>query len=229
MSTVNPSERDDPGEPLRAVDDLVGFFASAEKPRERFRVGTEHEKFGFIRTVGIEKHPPLPYDGDNGIEAILLAIANDAGETRSGKWTPAFDNGRVIALFRKDANGKDNASITLEPGGQLELSGAPLSTVHQTCSETHSHLKLLRRHCLARGVGFIGMGFHPTATWEEIPMVPKSRYKIMARYMPTVGKRGLDMMKRTATVQANYDWSNEADMVAVRFIMSRPRLPTVGM
>jgi glutamate--cysteine ligase len=96
----------------------------------------------------------------------------------------------------------------------LELSGAPLSTIHETAVETDFHLKLLRRHCIGRGVGFIGMGFHPTATWAEMPTVPKARYAIMQRYMPTVGARGLDMMKRTATVQANYDWSDEADMVA---------------
>jgi glutamate--cysteine ligase len=119
----------------------------------------------------------------------------------------ATDNGRTIALFRGDA------SITLEPGGQLELSGAPFFTIHETCAEVGEHLALLRKHSLPRGVGFIGMGFHPTATWDEMPMVPKSRYRIMRRYMPTVGRRGLDMMKRTATVQANYDWSSEADLV----------------
>ncbi len=216
MTTVNPTERDDPGEPLRSVDDLVGFFASAEKPREKFRVGTEHEKFGFVRHPGLEAQPPLQFDGVNGIEDILRAIASDPGEVKpapaSGTsklaWVPAYDRGRIIALFG------DNASITLEPGGQLELSGEPLFTIHETCKETNAHLNLLRRICLPRNVGFIGMGFHPTATYDEIPLVPKSRYTIMARYMPTVGKRGLDMMKRTATVQANYDWSSEADMVA---------------
>jgi len=223
MSTISPLDVDDPGAPLGSTNDLIDFFASAEKPPERFRVGTEHEKFGFLRAAGpggdrtrrerntIERLPPLPYEGPDGIEAILGAIANDPEERNKDgarRWTPALDNGRIIALFG------DNASITLEPGGQLELSGAPLFTIHQIAEETESHLRLLRRHCLPRGIGFIGMGFHPTATWAEMPTVPKSRYGIMQRYMPTVGQRGLDMMKRTATVQANYDWSSEANMVA---------------
>lgn len=233
MSTVNPNDKDDPGVPLRSTDELVAFFASAEKTRDRFRVGTEHEKFGFLRAEPhrhykhknlVERLPPLPYEGKDGIEALLKAIAADPEERHKDgtpRWTPALDNGRVIALFG------DNASITLEPGGQLELSGAPVSTIHETASETQGHLNLLRRHCLERGVGFIGMGFHPTATWAEMPMVPKARYAIMQRYMPTVGKRGLDMMKRTATVQANYDWSDEADMVA-GFRMSLAVSPLVA-
>ena len=208
MTTVNPTEADDPGLPLASVDDLVDFFRSAEKPRDKFRVGTEHEKFGFVRTPGVERQPPLQFDGHNGIEAILAAIACDPAEVKRFQWVPAYDRGRIIALFG------DNASITLEPGGQLELSGAPLFTIHEICAETRDHLNLLRRICLPRNVGFIGMGFHPTARYDEIPLVPKSRYTIMARYMPTVGARGLDMMKRTCTVQANYDWSSESDMVA---------------
>jgi glutamate--cysteine ligase len=206
MSTVNPTDKDDPGLPLGGVAELVGTFQSAEKPPAAFRVGTEHEKFGFLRVPGAASQPPLPFDGPRGIEAILNAIQLDPEEKVA--WVPATDRGRTIALFQ------GAASITLEPGGQLELSGAPLHTIHETCVEVGSHLKLLRRACLPRGVGFIGMGFHPTATWDEIPMVPKARYEIMARYMPKVGARGLDMMKRTATVQANYDWSSEADMVA---------------
>jgi glutamate--cysteine ligase len=195
---------DDPGPPLKSEDELIAYFTSAEKTRDRFRVGTEHEKFGFTR-LG---HRPLPYEGDNGIEAILNAIANDDDEKRTGTWVPARDGGRVIALFR------DDASITLEPGGQLELSGAPLRTVHETFTETAKHLALLKRVCIPRGVGFVGLGFHPTATWSELPLVPKSRYAVMTKYMPRVGTRGLDMMKRTCTVQANYDWENEADMIA---------------
>jgi glutamate--cysteine ligase len=208
MSTINPHDIDDPGQPLAGVDELIEFFRSAEKPRERFRVGTEHEKFGFLRTPGVERQPPLPYDGDRGIEAILAAVANDPLEKKSTTWTPAFDNDRIIALF-----GSNDASITLEPGGQFELSGAPVRTIHETHAEIDTHMQLLRRICEPKGVGFIGMGFHPTATWDELPMVPKSRYAIMQRYMPRVGHRGLDMMKRTATVQANYDWLNEAHMV----------------
>jgi glutamate--cysteine ligase len=202
MSTARPTDNDDPGEPLGSVEELVGYFASAEKPRSQFRVGTEHEKFGFLRG----SHKPLPFDGDNGIEAIL----NEIQRTERG-WTPAKDNGRTIALFHT-VDGHDDASITLEPGGQLELSGAPVKTIHETSREVGEHLTLLRKICLPRGIGFIGMGFHPTATWAEMPLVPKSRYAIMTKYMPTVGSRGLDMMKRTATVQANYDFADERDM-----------------
>ncbi len=241
MSTISPLDNDDPGEPLRGVDDLIAFFASAEKPPAQFRVGTEHEKFGFLRVAPdgsrlrqpadkstpntVERLPPLPFDGEDGIETLLNAIADDPDEVDAvgtPRWTRALDSGRVIALF-----GSDGASITLEPGGQFELSGAPLFTIHQTCKETNEHLQLLRKHSLARGIGFIGMGFHPTATWAEMPSVPKSRYGIMQRYMPTVGARGLDMMKRTATVQANYDWSSESDMVA-GFRMSLAVSPIVA-
>lgn len=203
MSTVLPESVDDPGAPLRGLDELVEYFRSAEKPRARFRVGTEHEKFGFLRG----DHRPLPFDGAPGIEELLHAIAADPEERAAGGWTPVQDRGRTIALFR------DDASITLEPGGQLELSGAPVSTIHETCAEVGRHLTLLRRLCIPRGVGFIGMGFHPTARWDEMPTVPKARYAVMERYMPQVGARGLDMMKRTATVQANFDWCDEEDMV----------------
>lgn len=216
MSTISPTERDDPGEPLPSLQrgglqQLTGWFSAAEKPRARFRVGTEHEKFGFLQTPSPsdDARPPLPYDGPRGIESILNAIADDPVDAAAhGAWTPATDNGRTIALFRGDA------SITLEPGGQFELSGAPFSSLHDTQREVDEHVALLQRHCRPRGVGFVGLGFHPTATWDEMPLVPKGRYAVMARYMPTVGKRGLDMMKRTATVQANYDWLNERDMVA---------------
>ncbi|HEY4223791.1 MAG TPA: glutamate-cysteine ligase family protein, partial [Myxococcota bacterium] len=170
MSTPLPTEADDPGAPLRSEDELVAFFASAEKPRDKFRVGTEHEKFGFMRDGRHPGHRPLPFDGENGIEAILRAI----DDSEPGRWLRADDNGRTIALFRADGS----ASITLEPGGQVELSGAPVRTIHETCHEVGEHLTLLRRVCIPRGVGFIGMGFHPTARWDEIPLVPKSRYAV---------------------------------------------------
>jgi len=210
MSTVHPTDADSPGEPLQSIDELVETFRSAEKPTSAFLVGTEHEKFGFLRVPGAEAQPPLPYDGPRGIESILQAIVDDPAESASpdGPWVPALDRGRIIALF------KGRESITLEPGGQFELSGAPFRTVHETSAEVVAHMRLLARICDPKGVGFIGMGFHPTATWDEMPMVPKARYEIMTRYMPRVGRRGLDMMKRTATVQANYDWENEADLVA---------------
>jgi glutamate--cysteine ligase len=210
MSTVHPTDADSPGEPLRSIDELVETFRSAEKPTQAFLVGTEHEKFGFLRVPGAEAQPPLPYDGPRGIESILQAIVDDPAERAASDdaWVPALDRGRIIALFK----GKE--SITLEPGGQFELSGAPFRTVHETSDEVVAHMRLLARICAPKGVGFIGMGFHPTATWDEMPMVPKARYEIMSRYMPRVGSRGLDMMKRTATVQANYDWEDEADLVA---------------
>ena len=205
MTQILPTQgKDDPGAPVRSRDELVAYFASAEKPRERFRVGTEHEKFGFLRL----SRAPLPFDGDVGIEAILGRIAVDVEEGKGGAFTEIREGGRLIGLW------KDDASITLEPGGQLELSGAPVTTIHETCTEVGRHLALLRRVCLPMGAGFIGIGFHPTASWSDLPLVPKSRYGVMTKYMPTVGSRGLDMMKRTCTVQANYDWSDEADMVA---------------
>jgi glutamate--cysteine ligase len=209
MTTPLPTEADDPGAPIQNTDELIGYFASAEKPRDAFRVGTEHEKFGFVRD-GLTRHKPLPFDGPNGIEAILEAIAAEGGWVRAQDASTGTP--RTIALFGKGQWG--DASITLEPGGQVELSGAPVRTVHETCAEVGEHLQLLRRICIPRGVGFIGMGFHPTARYDEMPLVPKSRYAVMTRYMPTVGKRGLDMMKRTATVQANYDWLDERDLVA---------------
>src|SRR3989344_388777 len=208
MSQARPpkaGERDAPGEPLHSVDELVAYIAGGAKPREQFRVGTEHEKFGFLRG----SHAPLPFDGPSGIEAILNAIA--AGPVAAGErpWTPVQESGRTIALYSDDGS-----SITLEPGGQLELSGAPFATVHETCAEVNRHLALLRRVCLPRDVGFIGIGFHPTARYEDMPEVPKNRYAVMRRYMPKKGARGLDMMKRTGTVQANLDFCDEADMVA---------------
>jgi len=198
--------RDDPGEPIGGKAELVDHFRLGEKPRERFRIGTEHEKFGFLRS----NHAPLPFDGPAGIESILNAITENPSLWESGEsWKPIQESGRTIALYCEDG-----ATITLEPGGQIELSGAPLDTIHQTCAEVNRHLSLLRRVSISRNVGFIGMGFHPTARWEDMPGVPKNRYAVMEPYMRKQGTRGLDMMKRTATVQANLDYESEADMVA---------------
>lgn len=199
-----PGERDDPGPPLKGKDELLEWFFAQCKPREQFRIGTEHEKFGFLR----ESKQPLPFDGPQGIEAILNAIADDEEDrAANGEWTRITDSGHVVALARS------GASITLEPGGQLELSGAPLKSIFETCDEVGAHLALLKKICRPMGVGFLGMGFHPTASWDDMPVVPKSRYGIMRRHMPKVGTRGLDMMKRTCTVQANFDFDSEADMV----------------
>lgn len=209
MSQTLPTkagERDDPGEPIGGMAELVEHFRLGEKPRERFRIGTEHEKFGFLRS----NHAPLPFDGPSGIESILNAIAGDPSLRESGEsWRPVQEGGHTIALYCEDG-----AAITLEPGGQIELSGAPLATVHQTCEEVNRHLALLRRVSIPRDVGFIGMGFHPTAKWEDMPSVPKNRYAVMEPYLRKQGSRGIDMMKRTGTVQANLDYESEADMVA---------------
>ncbi|HEU5338534.1 MAG TPA: glutamate-cysteine ligase family protein, partial [Sulfuricaulis sp.] len=151
--------RDDPGEPIGSIAELVEHFRLGEKPREGFRIGTEHEKFGFLRS----NHAPLPFDGPSGIESILIAITENPLLWESGEsWKAIQESGRTIALYSEDG-----AAITLEPGGQIELSGAPLATIHQTCEEVNRHLALLRRVSIPRGVGFIGMGFHPTARWED--------------------------------------------------------------
>jgi glutamate--cysteine ligase len=207
VSTVLPTKDgvDDSGEPLGGEDELLEYFRAGEKTRDRFRVGTEHEKFGFLHAT----KEPLPYFGEVSIEAILDAIADDPEEQAASGWVKVKEGEHTIALASPT-----RGSISLEPGGQLELSGAPLATMRETCTETGRHLKLMKRFCKPMGVGFIGIGFHPTASWEDMPTVPKSRYGIMDPYMRTKGKRGVDMMKRTATVQANFDYGSEADMVA---------------
>lgn len=195
---------DDPGEPLRGIDELIEYFASAAKPRAAFRIGTEHEKFGLLRAT----RRPLPFDGPNGIEAILNDIADDPGPGEPA-WMPVHDHNRTVALFCDDGT-----AITLEPGGQIELSGVPVKTIHETGREVERHLALLRRVCLARDIAFIGIGFHPVARLADLPTVPKNRYRVLEPYLKKSGRRGLDMMKRTCTVQANVDYADEADMVA---------------
>jgi len=185
------------GPPITDKRQLVEYHASGNKPPEAWRVGTEHEKFVF-RRADLKR---TPYDGPDGIGALLR------GMTRFG-WKPVEEKGNVIALAN-DAR----CSITLEPGGQFELSGAPLETVHQTCNEVHEHLRQVREVCDELGLGMIGLGFDPTSPRAEVPWMPKGRYRIMGEYMPKRGKLGLDMMLRTCTVQANLDYQSEADMV----------------
>jgi glutamate--cysteine ligase len=185
-----------------AFEDLAGWFAAGSKPRDQFRVGAEHEKFVF-RT---ESHDPVPYEGAAGIKALM------EGMTRFG-WSPTLERGAggsdvLIGLNR----GMEN--ISLEPGGQFELSGAPLLTMHDICEETGRHLEEAKTVAAELGLGFLGLGFAPTWRRDQIPLMPKGRYAIMRRYMPLVGSRGLDMMFRTCTVQANLDFADEADMVA---------------
>jgi len=185
-----------PATPITDRRQLVEHLAAGGKPVERWRIGTEHEKFGFT-TADLK---PLPYEGPRGVRAML------EGMQRFG-WAPVNEGGNVIALSREDA------SVSLEPGGQFELSGAPLETLHQTCSEVHTHLNEVRQVAEPLGVGFLGLGFTPNWTRSEIPVMPKGRYGIMRRYMPTRGDHGLDMMFRSCTVQVNLDFASEADMV----------------
>ncbi|HWI23724.1 MAG TPA: glutamate--cysteine ligase [Lysobacter sp.] len=181
--------------PITDYRQLVDYIAAGSKPRTAWRIGTEHEKFGFR----LDDLRPPTFDGDRGIEAVL------EGLTRFG-WAQIQEHDRTIALIR------DGASVTLEPAGQLELSGAPLETIHDTCVETNGHLREVSQVAQELKLGFLGMGFQPKWRREDMPWMPKGRYGIMRRYMPTVGDLGLDMMTRTCTVQVNLDFSDEADM-----------------
>ena len=185
--------------PIESRDELVAWIAAGVKPPEKFRIGTEHEKLPFA----LNGHAPVPYEGRRGIRAILEGMRHLLG------WEPIMESEHIIGLADVTGGG----AITLEPGGQFELSGAQLESVHQTCSEVHSHLAQLREVAEPLGVGFLGIGMSPKWTRAETPVMPKGRYKIMSAYMPKVGSLGLDMMFRTCTVQVNLDFSSEADMV----------------
>ncbi|MGE0259804.1 MAG: glutamate--cysteine ligase [Alphaproteobacteria bacterium] len=185
------------GPPITDKRQLVEYHERGGKPPAAWRIGTEHEKFVFRRA----DFKRAPYQGPDGIGALLQAM------TRFG-WEPVLEKGNVIALAN-DAH----CSITLEPGGQFELSGAPLETVHQTCEEVHEHLRQVREVCDELGLGMIGLGFDPLSRRDEVPWMPKGRYRIMREYMPKTGRLGLDMMLRTCTVQTNLDYRDEADMV----------------
>ncbi len=182
--------------PISGRQELIDFHASGSRPREQWKIGTEHEKFGFH----LDDLRPPSYEGPRGIEAMLRGL------TRFG-WQAVEEHGKVIALLR------DGGSITLEPAGQFELSGAMLENIHQTCCETMAHLQEVKTVAEELGLGFLGMGFQPKWKREDMPWMPKARYQIMRNYMPKVGKLGLDMMTRTCTVQVNLDFSSEADMV----------------
>jgi glutamate--cysteine ligase len=176
---------------------LIEYIASGCKPKSEWKVGTEHEKFGFHES----NLKPLGYNEKGGILDILTDLKDQFG------WQGQYEGENLIALIR------DGCSVTLEPGGQLELSGAPLSDIHQTCTETNLHLKEVKAICEKYDTAFIGMGFHPLAKKKHIEFMPKGRYKIMSQYMSKVGTLGLDMMKRTCTIQANLDFSSELDMI----------------
>ena len=184
------------------LEDLTAYFAKGNKPKSAFRVGAEHEKFGFY----LGSHTPVPYEGDKGVHALLVGLQ------RFG-WTPVMEGDVIIGLERNGAN------VSLEPGGQFELSGAPLLTMHDICEETGGHLDEVKTVADELGLGFLGVGFSPQWKREEVPIMPKGRYVIMREYMHKVGGLGLDMMLRTCTVQANLDFESEADMVA-KFLMS---------
>jgi len=182
--------------PITDRRQLVEYLASGAKPPEAWRIGTEHEKFGFR----LDDLRPPAHAGERGIGALLQGL------TRFG-WAPVREGDDLIALTRGLAN------ITLEPAGQLELSGAPLENIHETCCETTSHLREVKTVAEELGLGFLGMGFQPKWRRDEMPWMPKGRYKIMREYMPKRGNLGLDMMTRTCTVQVNLDFRDEADMV----------------
>jgi len=182
--------------PVESRAQLIEDLAAGNKPPEDWRIGTEHEKFGFR----LDDLRPPTFEGPQGIRAVLEGLAQFG-------WSPVIENGNLIALK------KDGASVTLEPAGQLELSGAPLENLHQTCSESASHLGELKIVSDRLGIGFFGMGFQPKWSRDEMPWMPKGRYQIMRDYMPRVGGLGLDMMTRTCTVQVNLDYQSEADMV----------------
>lgn len=182
-------------------DQLIHAMSKGEKPRDQWRIGAEHEKFGFDKST--LRRPA--YEGPGGIKAML------DGLTRFG-WSPIEEAGHVIALERKNAEGF-SASISLEPGGQFELSGAPLKDIHDICNETGQHLMEVKQVADQLNLGFLGLGFDPMWRREDIPVMPKGRYDIMRAYMPRKGSLGLDMMLRTCTIQANLDFDSEADMV----------------
>src|SRR2546421_8564980 len=185
--------------PLQSRDELVAWLEAGAKPPADFRIGTEHEKTPFT----LSGHHPVAYEGARGIGALLEGMKLLLG------WEPIVEHGNIIGLYDVTGGG----AISLEPGGQFELSGAPVETVHQTCSELMAHLAQVKEVARPLGLGFLGLGMTPTWSRAEIPMMPKGRYRIMTAYMPKVGRYGLDMMYRTCTVQTNLDFSSEADMV----------------
>lgn len=188
--------------PITTREPLIAWLESGCKPRSAWRVGTEHEKFGFYK----QTLAPLPYEGDVGIRAVLEGMA------ARFNWTIVTEQNNPIALIKADCDHL-RASITLEPGGQLELSGAPLHSIHETQEEINDHLQQLGEVCAAMDVAFLGVGAQPKWPFPTVPWMPKGRYREMRRYLPTKGALSLDMMARTATVQANLDFANEADMV----------------
>ncbi len=185
------------GGPIERHEQLAGFLESGCKARDDWRIGTEHEKFGYRA----DDLTPLPYDGACSVLAVLEGLRDGFG------WRPVEESGNLIGLER------DGANISLEPGGQLELSGAQLTTIHETCDEANRHLDEVRTVAGRIGAGFIGLGASPDWLHDQMPMMPKGRYRLMTDYMDRVGKLGKQMMYRTCTIQVNLDFESERDMV----------------
>ncbi|MEL7728730.1 glutamate--cysteine ligase [Citromicrobium bathyomarinum] len=194
MSTRNTSAEDDPV--IESRDQLIAPMQQGEKPKADWRIGTEHEKLVYKRKT----HAAPSYDEEGGIRDILLSL-QDFG------WQTVEEGGKVIAMAGEDG------TVSLEPAGQLELSGAPLKTLHETCNEAGRHLSQVKEIGEKFGVGFLGLGMWPDKAREDLPVMPKGRYQIMMDHMPRVGNLGLDMMLRTCTIQVNLDYGSEADMV----------------
>ncbi|MFA9200643.1 MAG: glutamate-cysteine ligase family protein, partial [Cypionkella sp.] len=192
MSTREASAADEPV--IEHRHELVAPMTGGEKPREAWRIGTEHEKLVYK----LPDHHAPSYDEAGGIRDLLMAL------TQFG-WEPVEEGGKVIALRGADG------TVSLEPAGQLELSGAPVENLHQTCAETGRHLQQVKAIGEKCGVGFLGLGMWPDKTRSQLPIMPKGRYAIMLQHMPRVGSLGLDMMLRTCTIQTNLDYSSEAD------------------
>jgi glutamate--cysteine ligase len=190
-----------PSQPVNSREDLVAWIAAGSKAPQHWRIGTEHEKFLFHT----DTLKPVPYEGPRGVRALMQCLIDRYG------WQAICEGDNIIALKR--AEGEPGGTVSLEPGGQFELSGQPLADVHQVAVETQAHLDQCVQVGTPLGIGLLGVGFAPDWTLDEIPRMPKERYKIMTAYMPRVGSRGLDMMYRTCTIQVNLDFGDEADMV----------------
>lgn len=198
MSVTSIPQRKSPEITSKAM--MIEHLVLGSKPKADWRIGTEHEKIGFC----VKSLKPIPYEGEDGSTAGVRYMLEGL---QRFNWQPVFEDGNIIALK------KDGASVSLEPGGQFELSGAPLESVHDTCKEVSTHLREVKAVADEIGVGFLSLGFRPVTKLEDVPVMPKGRYSIMRNYMPKVGTHGLEMMFRTCTVQTNLDFGSETDMV----------------
>ena len=185
------------GGPIESFNQLANLLEQGNKPKADWRIGTEHEKFGYCK----DTLKALPYEGERSIQSILQGLRDQFN------WAPVEEGGHLIGLT------KDGGNVSLEPGGALELSGAPLETIHETCDEVNVHLREVKEIADKIGVGFIGLGAAPIWQHEDLGLMPKGRYQLMDAYMGEVGTMGRTMMRRTCTVQVNLDFASEADMV----------------